>query len=342
MNLSFHFTLHTDPRAEVPEFTVSCRTYGGPVKTVTWAVNADLFYEGTSQVILDTSHISVYDNRLRVTGDKTGNYLCIVNNDVGPLLRHEVTSISQLENYEAINGKVTHYKITKYNNGMPITVAGEPTSLEAVISESNSSHVNVTVSWESPADPVTGYVIYYQTKGEPVISDMVSGGETETHSPDGLQRGVTYYVSILALSQHLPSPLVEPVTVIGEVLYWICICQSICTVGVLIQVETSSQFSSDHAHYSLICTVKVEVDQEMTSSPITIEWTTHNLTSFVKIEHLSVCTVAEVTGSCVVNITDTLGDTFYRCMANHSGLNNFSDIFVDKNPGIIIVILDDN
>ena len=66
----------------------------------------------------------------------------------------------------------------------------------------------MTVSWESPADPVTGYVIYYQTKGGPVISDMVSGGETETHSLDGLQRGVTYYISILALSQHLPSPLV--------------------------------------------------------------------------------------------------------------------------------------
>ena len=96
------------------------------------------------------------------------------------------------------------------------TVAGEPTSLEAAISESSSSHVNVTVSWESPADPVTGYVIYYQTKGGPVISDMVSGGETETHSLDGLQRGVTYYISILALSQHLPSPLVGNVTVVGE------------------------------------------------------------------------------------------------------------------------------
>ena len=109
--------------------------------------------------------------------------------------------------------------IIQYN--ISITVAGEPTSLEAVISESNSSHVNVTVSWESPADPVTGYVIYYQTKGGPVISDMVSGGETETHSLDGLQRGVTYYISILALSQHLPSPLVGNVTVVGEVLLFL-------------------------------------------------------------------------------------------------------------------------
>ena len=92
-------------------------------------------------------------------------------------------------------------------------VAGEPTSLTAVISEFNSTHVNITVSWKSPSDPVTDYVIYYQSKGGPVISDRVSGGETETHSLDGLQRGVTYYISIVALSPHLPSPLVHCILV---------------------------------------------------------------------------------------------------------------------------------
>ena len=56
-------------------------------------------------------------------------------------------------------------------------------------------------------------MIYYQTEGGPVISDKVSGGQRGTHSLDGLQRGVTYYISILALSQHLPSPLVGPVSV---------------------------------------------------------------------------------------------------------------------------------
>ena len=97
-------------------------------------------------------------------------------------------------------------------------MARGPGNLTAVISESNSTHVNITVSWESPSDNDTvGYVIYYQPKGGPVISDRVSGGETDTHSLDGLQRGVTYYISIVALSPHLPSPLVGPITVIqGE------------------------------------------------------------------------------------------------------------------------------
>ena len=105
-------------------------------------------------------------------------------------------------------------KFTEHNSVVLLTVAEIPTNFTTANSESNSSHVNVTVSWESPADPVTGYVIYYQTKGGPVISDMVSGGETETHSLDGLQRGVTYYISKLAISQHLPSPQVGNITVV--------------------------------------------------------------------------------------------------------------------------------
>ena len=88
-------------------------------------------------------------------------------------------------------------------------VAGEPTNL---IAESNSAHV--TVSWKSPGDPVTGYVIYYQSEGGGNSSDIVSGGETESHSLDCLESGVIYYIYIVALSLHLPSTLVGPVTVI--------------------------------------------------------------------------------------------------------------------------------
>ena len=83
--------------------------------------------------------------------------------------------------------------------------------------------MDITGSWESPGDPVTdGYVIYYQPKGGPVISDSVFGGAIDTHSLDGLQRGVTYYISLVALSPHLPSPLVGPITVIpGESLSYL-------------------------------------------------------------------------------------------------------------------------
>ena len=153
----------------------------------------------------------------------------------------------------------------------PLTVAGEPTSLEAVISESSSSHVNVTVSWKSPADPVTGYVIYYQIKGGPVY-DMVSGGETETHSLDGLQRGVTYYISILALSQHLPSPLVGPVTVFGESFPSPSSHHVLLSLDPLLVVETSpeSLTTSPNTQFSLNCTARAMLDGE--SIALDMEW----------------------------------------------------------------------
>ena len=71
------FTLHTGLRASVPEFTISCRTHGGPASTVGWTVPVQDDYE-TSQVILDTSHNSVYDNRLRVRGRRAGTYYCTI------------------------------------------------------------------------------------------------------------------------------------------------------------------------------------------------------------------------------------------------------------------------
>ena len=67
-----NFTLHTEPRSSVPEFTISCHTHRGSATTVQWTVNGvpvqgDRYHE-TSQLILDTSLNSVYDNRLRVRG----------------------------------------------------------------------------------------------------------------------------------------------------------------------------------------------------------------------------------------------------------------------------------
>ena len=86
-----------------------------------------------------------------------------------------------------------------------------------MVTMSNITHVNITVSWTTP-DPVTGYVIYYQSQRGPVLNETVTGGG-ETHSLDGLHKGATYNISIVALSQYLPSLLVEPVTVsAGEVL----------------------------------------------------------------------------------------------------------------------------
>ena len=81
MNVSF--TLHTELRASVPEFTISCLTHGGPALSAIWTVvpvqedsDNETSHNETSQVIRDTSHNSVYDNRLRVRGRRAGTYYC--------------------------------------------------------------------------------------------------------------------------------------------------------------------------------------------------------------------------------------------------------------------------
>ena len=68
-----------------PEFTIICRTEGGPATTVLWQrPNGDRVELGdneTSQIIVDTRN-SVYENRLRVRGREGGTYFCIISNNI--------------------------------------------------------------------------------------------------------------------------------------------------------------------------------------------------------------------------------------------------------------------
>ena len=65
-----------------PEFSIICRSEGGPATHVYWfspkgRVQEDSDHE-TSQIIVDTSHNSVYENKLRVRGREGGTYRCTV------------------------------------------------------------------------------------------------------------------------------------------------------------------------------------------------------------------------------------------------------------------------
>ena len=80
-----NITLHTEPSVSPPEFSIIFRTEGGPATHVRWIwsgrpVQEDSDHE-TSQIIVDTSHNSVYENRLRVRGRERGNYFCTATNN---------------------------------------------------------------------------------------------------------------------------------------------------------------------------------------------------------------------------------------------------------------------
>ena len=81
---SMNVTLHTEPSVSPPEFSIICRTEGGPATHVTWTLPSGTVTDDhhvASQIIVDTSHNSVYENRLQVKGRKLGTYTCIVSNN---------------------------------------------------------------------------------------------------------------------------------------------------------------------------------------------------------------------------------------------------------------------
>ena len=66
-----------------PEFSIMCCSEGGPATNVNWwgpkgRVQEDSDHE-TSQIIVDTSSNSVYENRLRVRGRESGTHVCIID-----------------------------------------------------------------------------------------------------------------------------------------------------------------------------------------------------------------------------------------------------------------------
>ena len=63
---------------------------------------------------------------------------------------------------------------------------------------------SIRVTW-TPSSDATGYRIDYDSSGGDSDSVIVSGGSTVMETLTGLQNGDTYTISIVALSQLLPS-----------------------------------------------------------------------------------------------------------------------------------------
>ena len=66
-----------------PEFSIICRTHGGPATIVKWFLAAEPQIEEhieSQQLILNTSRNSTYENRLLVRGRYNGTWTCTVIN----------------------------------------------------------------------------------------------------------------------------------------------------------------------------------------------------------------------------------------------------------------------
>ena len=81
-------------------------------------------------------------------------------------------------------------------------VASAPTNLKAFQEDLTS----IRVSW-SPSEDATGYRIDYTSSSTNSVD--VSGGSTDNYTLTGLQNGDSYTISIVAMSEHLPSESVK-------------------------------------------------------------------------------------------------------------------------------------
>ena len=82
-----YFTLDSEANEDPPEFTLTCQSKGGPATEVVWMRNGVRVEEDsnhtTSQIIVDTSGNTVYNNTLRIRGRVTEHWIfkCIIDNN---------------------------------------------------------------------------------------------------------------------------------------------------------------------------------------------------------------------------------------------------------------------
>ena len=94
-----------------------------------------------------------------------------------------------------------------------IFAASQRPVIEQVLHISPSS---LSISWAEPSPVTTALILYYEANGV-INSVAVNDGSTTNFVLRNLRGGLTYSISLQALSSHLPSPITDPIaTTLGE------------------------------------------------------------------------------------------------------------------------------
>ena len=98
------------------------------------------------------------------------------------------------------------------------TAANPPLNLTATTSEESST---IRVFWSSPigGDEVTGYLVYYLHPNHSATMIMKTSEDMSDTFTELTTTQRVYTVSIQALSEHLPSIVVGPVTTRGQLIF---------------------------------------------------------------------------------------------------------------------------
>ena len=200
---AIYFTLESEANEDPPEFTLTCQSRGGPVTEVEWRRDGVRVEEDsnhmTSQIIVDTSSNTVYNNTLRVRGREGREYVCSISNN-----RHEYVESASTNGPTAtlrVQSELT-WQTMKYHLLFLLYNATykTPTSI------SLEWTFNVALSLDY------SYVVYYQSRDgvSHSVAFTTDSREDHTHKLTGLPVGGIHSISLVALVD-LPSPVVGPV-----------------------------------------------------------------------------------------------------------------------------------
>ena len=204
---------------QIPEFILTCRSEGGSITTVEWwrnnvPVEEDVNHRIT-QIIVDTLNV-VYLNRLTVWGREGGVYRCRVSNNI-PSYYPQLTYLSNNFTSLTVTGI---YSILMYAALVTIIivdsviVARTPKNVEHF----RDSETSVIIHWNTPSIIPLGYIIYYnKTTNDDIYEVRVNASDERTQSYilHGVNRD-NYSMSMLSLSEYLPSALVGSPIVSGK------------------------------------------------------------------------------------------------------------------------------
>ena len=168
----------------------------------------------TSQIIVDTSANTVYNNTLTIKGREGGVYTCTVGNnilDFVSYLRSSIIFTFRVEGKNLVRILVQHpyYICSLLFFPAHYTVAETPTQFTAIYRSATS----ILLEWTYTLTPETTtgyiYVIYYEYAGDSDVP-VSTGNVNNTYLLTGLPIGGVHSISIVAL-RHLPSDVVGPV-----------------------------------------------------------------------------------------------------------------------------------
>ena len=205
-----YFTLDSEANKDPPEFTLTCQSKGGPVTEVVWWRTADRntvtveedSNHTTSQIIVDTSSNTVYNNTLRVRRRETTVtlYTCTVNNNRHEYVPGSLFSQSAQIIVRGIYGIKNGFNLNYYS----ILVAMEPTSVSATYKTPTS----ISLEWTFASNPIYdySYVVYYESGGERHSVSFTDRGRfrDNNHLLTDLPVGGIHTISLVALVD-LPS-----------------------------------------------------------------------------------------------------------------------------------------